>query len=116
MNLETVLLLCLSLFPFLGMAQRPAQPPISTEIYSPEKLGYKLVWEDNFDGNALDTTKWKVRGIGPRAIAYVSEEAVKVEDGYLKLFALKQGDSLLGSAVGTQDRFMPKYGYFECHA
>lgn len=115
-NLETVLLLCLSLFPFLGMAQRPAQPPISTEIYSPEKLGYKLVWEDNFDGNALDTTKWKVRGIGPRAIAYVSEEAVKVEDGYLKLFALKQGDSLLGSAVGTQDRFMPKYGYFECRA
>ena len=114
--LETVLILCLLLFPFLGLAQRPAQGPMSNEIYSPEKLGYKLVWEDNFEGTALDTTKWKVRGIGPRAIAFVSEEAVKVEDGYLKLFALKQGDSLLGSAVGTQERFMPKYGYYECRA
>lgn len=98
------------------MAQRPAQGPISSEQYTPVKLGYKLVWEDNFSGTELDTTKWKVRGVGPRAIAYVSEDAVKVEDGYLKLFALEEGDKLLGSAVGTQDRYMPKYGYYECRA
>jgi len=98
------------------MAQRPAQGPMSDEEYSPEKLGYHLIWEDNFDGHELDTSKWNVRGIGPRAIAYVSEEAVKVDDGYLKLFALKQGDKLLGSAVGTQGQFMSKYGYYECRA
>ncbi len=98
------------------MAQRPAQGPMSKKHYTPKKLGYKLVWEDNFDGDKLDSTKWKVRGVGPRAIAYVSEEAVKVEDGYLKLFALKQGDKMLGSAVGTQGLFMTKYGYYECRA
>ena len=99
-----------------NMAQRPAQGPTSNEQFTPEKLGYQLVWEDEFNGAKLDTTKWKVRGVGPRAIAYVSEEAVQVEDGYLKLFALKQDDKMLGSAVGTQDLFMAKYGYFECRA
>ncbi len=98
------------------LAQRPAQGPMSQKRYSAKKLGYKLVWEDQFNGNKLDTTKWKVRGVGPRALAYVSEEAVKVEDGYLKLYALKKGDSLLGSAVGTQGLFMSKYGYYECRA
>ncbi|WP_339713190.1 glycoside hydrolase family 16 protein [uncultured Kriegella sp.] len=100
----------------LTMAQRPAQGPVSLEQYTPEKLGYNLVWEDHFNGTRLDTTKWRVRGVGPRAIAHISEDAVKVEDGYLKLFALKQDDKLLGSAVGTQGLYMPKYGYYECRA
>lgn len=98
------------------IAQRPAQGPMSQERYTPKKLGYKLVWKDEFKGNKLDPEKWAVRGVGPRGIAFVSEEAVKVEDGYLKLYALKKGDSLLGSAVGTQDLLMSKYGYYECRA
>lgn len=98
------------------IAQRPAQGPMSQERYTPKKLGYKLVWKDEFKGNKLDPEKWAVRGVGPRGIAFVSEEAVKVEDGYLKLYALKKGDSLLGSAIGTQGLFMSKYGYYECRA
>ena len=101
---------------FPCFSQRSAQGPMSEQRFTPKKHGYKLVWEDNFNGNKLDTTKWKVRGVGPRALAYVSEEAVKVEDGYLKLYALKKGDQMLGSAVGTQNCFMTKYGYFECRA
>jgi|TARA_R110001606_G_scaffold171633_2_gene317336 beta-glucanase (GH16 family) len=99
-----------------ALAQRPAQGPMSKKRFNPEKMGYELVWEDNFKGKTLDSTKWTVRGVGPRAIAYVSEEAVKVEKGYLKLYAIKRGDSLLGSAVGTQGKFMSKYGYYECRA
>ncbi len=99
-----------------SMAQRPAQNPMSQKRYTPRKLGYKLVWKDDFKGNQLNPQKWAVRGIGKRAIAYVSEDAVKVEDGYLKLYAMKKGDSLLGSAVGTQGLFMSKYGYYECRA
>ena len=109
--LITSLLITVSLF-----AQRPAQGPMSQKKFTPEKLGYKLVWEDEFNGDKLDTTKWKVRGVGERAIAYVSEEAVKVGDGYLKLYALQEGDSLLGSAIGTQGLFLSKYGYYECRA
>ncbi len=99
-----------------GKAQRPAQGPMSEERYTPKKLGYKLYWKDDFKGKKLDDKKWKVRGVGPRSIGYVSEEAVKVEDGFLKLFSLKKGDSLLISAVGTQGLFMTRYGYFECRA
>ncbi|MCO5241201.1 MAG: glycoside hydrolase family 16 protein [Chitinophagaceae bacterium] len=110
------LLAACTFFSVACLAQRPAQHPMSQKRYTPKKLGYKLVWKDDFKGNQLDPEKWAVRGVGSRAIAYVSEEAVKVEDGYLKLYALKKGDSLLGSAVGTQGLFMSKYGYYECRA
>ncbi len=89
---------------------------MSQKRMSPKSMGYKLVWEDQFKGHELDTTKWDVRGVGPRRIGYNSAEAVKVEDGYLKLYALQKGDSILGSAVGTAKHFTPKYGYFECRA
>jgi beta-glucanase (GH16 family) len=97
-------------------AQRPAQGPVSKAKYNPEAAGYRLVWKDDFNGHSLDSTKWKIRGVGERAIAYVSEKAVRVEGGFLKLYALKKGDTLLGSAVGTQGLFMSKYGYYECRA
>ena len=99
-----------------AQAQRPAKGPVSDKIYSPEEMGYKLVWNDEFEGTDLDTNKWKVRGVGPRAIAYVSNRAVKVENGFLKLYALNENDTLFGSAVGTQGLFMSKYGWYECRA
>ena len=98
------------------LAQRPAQGPVSDTIFNPLDKGYQLVWEDDFLGKALDNTKWAIRGAGPRAIAYVSPQAVKVEDGFLKLSALKRGDTILISAVGTQGLYMPKYGFYECRA
>jgi len=84
--------------------------------HTPESLGYELFWEDHFDGNELNPDKWAVRGVGPRAIGYVSPEAVQVEGGQLKLSALRKGDKLLIGAVGTQGRFMTRYGFFECRA
>lgn len=89
---------------------------MSDSVFDPIAKGYHLVWEDEFNGTELDTTKWKVRGVGPRAIAYVSPEAVEVKDGKLWLWAVQRGDTLLGSAVGTQGLFMSKYGYYECRA
>ena len=104
------------LFSTTPFAQRPAQGPMSDKVFKPLNNGYQLVWEDEFLGNQLDNTKWAVRGVGRRAIAYVSAEAVKVDNGVLKLAALKRGDSILISAVGTQGLFMPKYGFYECRA
>jgi beta-glucanase (GH16 family) len=89
---------------------------MSPVAQTPEQLGYEVVWQDDFNGTALDPTKWEVRGIGPRALGYVSPEAVTVEGGYLKLHALKQDDRILLGAVGTQNRFMTRYGFFECRA
>jgi len=83
---------------------------------TPEELGYALVWQDDFNGNALDPKKWEVRGVGPRALGFVSPEAVTVGDGCLKLHALKQDGRILLGAVGTQNHFTTRYGYFECRA
>ncbi len=113
---KSLLIFSISIISIVCLAQAPAQGPMSHKQYTPKELGYSLIWEDNFDGNQLDTTKWKVRGLGKRRLDWVSREAVKVEDGYLKLFAMKRGDTLLSSAVGTQDLFMAKYGYYECRA
>lgn len=99
-----------------GLAQRPPQEPMSEERFEPEKWDYELVWEDHFNGEALDPRKWAVRGVGPRALGFVSAEAVKVEGGYLKLRALRKEDRILLGAVGTQGQFMTRYGYFECRA
>jgi len=98
------------------MGQRPAQNPISQTRYAPVDMGYELVWEDQFNGEALDPNKWEVRGVGPRALGFVSPEAVKVENGYLKLSAFKKDSRILLGAVGTQNHFMTKYGFFECRA
>lgn len=111
--LLTLLSFC---FAVVCAGQRPAQGPMTQDRFSPKKSGYKLFWKDDFKGKTLDPKKWRVRGVGPRALGFVSEEAVKLEKGYLKLYSLKKGDSLLIGAVGTQDLFMTKYGYFECRA
>ena len=98
-------------------AQRPAQGPISRDVIQPEKLGYRLVWEDEFNGTKLDTTKWRHRGLGARALAFVSEDAVEVKDGYVYLWAKRDASGrMLGSAIGTQQTFMSRYGYYECRA
>jgi beta-glucanase (GH16 family) len=101
---------------FHCFAQRPAQGPLSQTRYTPSDLGYELVWEDQFDGTTLDPKKWEVRGIGPRALGYVSPEAVKVEEGFLKLSAIKKDGRILLGAVGTRGRFSTRYGFFECRA
>lgn len=106
----------LSLMPGWLFAQRPPQGPLSQTQYTPAKLGYELVWEDDFDGKALDPAKWEVRGVGPRNLGFVSAEAVKVEDGYLKLSALRKDGQILLGAVGTQNHFMTRYGFYECRA
>ena len=113
---QSIFLLIFLLVSVAGFGQRPAQGPVSKTQYKPEMLGYSLAWEDNFDGNELDATKWKVRGLGKRRLDWVTKEAVKVEDGYLKLYAMKKGDTLMSSAVGTQGLFMSKYGFYECRA
>jgi len=116
MKKNHLLLFLLIGYSITAFAQRPAKGPMSDKVFKPKKNGYQLIWEDEFLGDKLDNTKWAVRGVGRRAIAYVSAEAVKVEDGLLKLSALKRGDSILISAVGTQGLFMPKYGFYECRA
>jgi beta-glucanase (GH16 family) len=116
-----VLCLCLVAAALAGLAlpcaaQRPAQGPMSPLSQTPEEMGYEVVWEDHFNGPTLDPAKWEVRGVGPRALGFVSPEAVEVAEGHLKLKAIQRDGRILLGAVGTQGRFATRYGYFECRA
>lgn len=87
-----------------------------TKVFIPTEHKYKLVWEDNFDGNELDTTKWRPRLTGKRRIGYNDSTMIKVADGKLILMYDIKGDSVCGSMVGTQKTFMSRYGYYEISA
>ncbi len=95
-----------------------------TELYKPlsnipinlEKEGYELFWEDEFNGNELDKTKWKHRALGPRRAGFGTPEAVEVKDGYMTIRAYMENDTLKVGAVSTEGIKGFKYGYFECKA
>ena len=71
---------------------------------------YKLTFEDEFDGDELDTTKWK---LSPDGVGTWDDDMVTVEDGRLKLSAGKEGDRLVSGGVRTLGRFEQCRGYFE---
>lgn len=95
--------------------------------------GWELVFEDNFDGNSLDKTKWNsTYNWGPthNHRAYCAEENVIVSDGTLKLKGEhKKHPKAAGKtakfnnkeipvdytsgAIDTKNHFEFKYGYLE---
>ncbi|HBL40182.1 MAG TPA: hypothetical protein DDY98_00860 [Ruminococcaceae bacterium] len=74
----------LAMFLFNG-ALTPRGEKIDESILASE--GYKLVFEDQFNGNELDTTKWDYRANGERRGGYNAPDQVKVEDGNLVISA-----------------------------
>jgi len=90
--------------------------PLSDKSFNLTEENYTLFWEDNFNSDKLDSTKWAVRGIGPRGVGFVTTDALEIKDGKLIIKAFMENDSLKVSAVGTQGLFDTTYGYFECKA
>ncbi|KAH7724369.1 hypothetical protein AAVH_08073 [Aphelenchoides avenae] len=82
-------------------------------------LSAKLVWEENFNGNSLDKTKWNVE------VGYLNVNAeqenyqkpnVQVEGGNLVITAKKQtigGQKYTSGRINTQNKFSFQYGRAE---
>ncbi|MBC8034706.1 MAG: glycoside hydrolase family 16 protein [Chitinophagaceae bacterium] len=84
------------------------RPPVS---------GYQLIWSDEFNGSALDRTKWGFHGLGKRGDAYNTTKAVRLDrKGHLVIEASIQGDSIHTGIIHTANLFETRYGYFECRA
>src|SRR5690554_2259480 len=94
--------------------ESPKNSAISQDIFNPLDNGYKLVWEDNFDGTQLDLTKWRHRAEGPSRAGFYDRRMTKVKDGNLLLIYDHQRDSVFAAQVGTQETYQRTYGYFEC--
>ncbi|WP_285889729.1 glycoside hydrolase family 16 protein [Neobacillus niacini] len=84
--------------------------------------GWVLVWQDEFEGNCLDSSKWNLEDWAAEKnneLQYYSPNNVKVEDGVLKLISKKElfkGKDYTSGAVHTQGKFAFLYGKAEMRA
>jgi len=82
---------------------------------APPAAADNLVWSDEFDGTALDTTKWIYRGLGPRKGGVNVREAVALDgQGHLVLTTRKVGGKYHTGMIATQGKHAWTCGYFEC--
>ncbi len=81
----------------------------------PEGQTWKLAWSDEFEGNAVDQSKWELLGDWKRRDGYwVKEDAYLDGRGHLILRTRKDGDRYTCGAVRTKGRFEHRYGYWVC--
>ena len=84
--------------------------------------GRRLVWQDEFDGTALDQSKWQVWGtMSSTDNVYTNDErTVRVADGLLRLRVLPANVpgkvAILPRGLVTRDRMAFRYGYLEMRA
>ena len=74
---------------------------------------WKLVWNDEFDGNKLDETKWNVPPDAPRRDAWWMRKAISLDGhGCLAIAALKDSDRYVDGCVRTLGHFEHTFGYY----
>lgn len=87
--------------------------------------GKTLVWQDEFDGAALNTANWKfetgtgTNGWGNNELQFYREENTQVNDGYLIITAKKesfQGSNYTSSRIVTSGKKSFKYGRIDIRA
>lgn len=78
---------------------------------------YTMVWNDEFSGKKLDTTKWVYYQLGKRRDAINTKENVIVDGaGYLRLRVHEKNNQIFAAIISTEGLYQTRYGYFECRA
>ena len=83
------------------------------------QAGRRLVWGDEFDGTALDQTKWRFRAtMNSSDCTYTNDSrTARVEDGCLHLLVVPSGNpakpQMLSRGIATHDTMAFRYGYLE---
>jgi beta-glucanase (GH16 family) len=99
------------------------RPMFHSKIHVPVQLaeaatplppsGYQLVFDDEFNGDKLDTNRWNYR-TGSRLLSTQKPENVSVGDGTLKIALRKEsadGKDYTGGGVISRETFV--YGFYE---
>jgi len=99
----------------LGAEEAKMEPklePKDTLPPAPAGQAWKLVWNDEFDGEKLDETKWDVPD-NPRRAGFWSPKAVALDGkGSLAIKTLKEGDKFYDACVRTRGKFEHAFGYY----
>jgi beta-glucanase (GH16 family) len=99
------------------------RPKFTSKIHIPVQLaaevtplppnGYELVFEDEFNGETIDTQKWGFR-LDSKMLSTQKPENISVKDGNLEIALRKEsvrGKDYTGGGVISFQRFV--YGYYE---
>ncbi len=88
--------------------------PSATPSTLPPGHSWQLVWHDEFEGTAVDESKWE-RINGPRRDAFWDKDDAYLDgQGCLILRTRNDGGRYSSGAVRTKGRFEHRYGYWEC--
>ena len=117
--ISIIMSICLT----LDIPMKAIGPPV-------DLTGYEMVWNDEFEGTALDTAKWRghteVLGGGPSQIyedGFYSDRCIEVKDGNLILSIKRFDGSEEGypegwyfASIDSYPGFNGTYGYYEIRA
>ena len=117
---RTIIAVLLSLLGIANPWENTNSTPTAEEILTPQGQelvldGYQLVFEDDFNGNCLDLTKWEPNTIGFRCAGRTADQ-ICVSDSALKITGEYLPDGSLGAGWYTGEiSTVEKYckGYFE---
>jgi beta-glucanase (GH16 family) len=90
----------------------PIVPTPSGGATGPPVPGYRLAWQDGFDGEALDTSLWTAQNVSRRD-ATNTASAVSVAGGVLTLTTYTDGGRHFTGFVDTAGKYEPTFGYLE---
>jgi beta-glucanase (GH16 family) len=97
----------------LVVSQARAQAPQDGLPKPPEGKQWKLVWHDEFDGDALDESKWETPPDGKRRDAFWMRKAVSLDgQGHLAISTLKEDGKYIDGCVRTRGKFEHAFGYY----
>lgn len=104
----------LAIFELLGLVilDTPTTPRGETL----DMTGYTLVFEDEFEGDSLNTDVWEYRGSGPRRGGFNAESQVEIKDGKMIMTGEYLTDGIYGEGWYTgMIKLKERYcrGYFE---
>jgi len=81
----------------------------------PDGQRWQLAWSDEFEGDAVDQSKWEICGDWNRRDGHwVKEDAYVDGKGHLILRTKKDGDRYTCGAVRTRGKFEHRFGYWVC--
>ena len=91
-----------------------------------EQPGWRLIWADEFDGTALDASKWNIQlgdgsaydlpGWGNNELQTYRAENIAVANGQLAITARREnldGQDYTSARINTAGKFHARYGRFE---
>jgi len=104
-------------------ARAAGPPPLRAGAFkdplppAPAGKTWQLVFEDNFDGRTIDTTKWSVRGDHPRKSGWWMKSACTTDGmGHLRIRTKVVDGKVTSGAIDTAGKFEHTYGYWVCRA